>query len=201
VAFAELLAHPEVVEELELRSAVGFLALHGGLEPGTAELASAAAMRAGSSCYTVNQPRELHVHVPSVDADPEEAPRLAAFLTHVRTVISVHGYYRPLETPQSVLVGGANRALVSALSAELREVLPDYRIVDDVDAIPSHMRGLDPRNPVNLAEAGGVQLELPHHLRLMRPSRYDADSALHEEHTSVLLTTLVEFADRLTTEL
>ena len=201
MAFAELLAHPEVVEELELRSAVGFLALHGGLEPGTAELAAAAAARAGSSCYTVNQPRELHVHVPSVDADPEEAPRLAAFLCHVRTVISVHGYYRPLETPQSVLVGGANRVLVSALAGELREVLPDYRIVDDVDAIPSHMRGLDPRNPVNLAERGGVQLELPHHLRTMRPSRYDADSALHEQHTGVLLTTLVEFADRLTTEL
>ena len=200
MAFAELLAHPEVVEELELRSEVGFLALHGGLEPGTAELASDAAARAESSCYTVNQPRELHVHVPSVDADPEEAPRLAAFLGHVRTVISVHGYYRPLEAPQSVLVGGANRALVSELAAELREVLPGYRIVDDVDAIPSHMRGLDPRNPVNLAERGGVQLELPHHLRMMRPSRYDTESALHERHTAVLLTTLVAFADRLTTD-
>jgi phage replication-related protein YjqB (UPF0714/DUF867 family) len=200
VAFAELLAHPEVVEELELRSTVGFLALHGGLEPGTAEIASDAAARAGSSCYTVNQPRELHLHVPSVDADPEEAPRLAAFLGHVRTVISVHGYYRPLEAPQSVLVGGANRALVSALAAELRAVLPEYRIVDDVDAIPSHMRGLDPRNPVNLAERGGVQLELPHHLRLVRPSRYDTESALHEQHTAVLRATLVEFAERLTTD-
>ena len=201
MGFAELLAHPEVVEELELRSAVGFLALHGGLEPGTAEIARDAAGRARSSCYTVNQPRELHVHVPSVDADPEEAPRLAAFLDHVRTVISVHGYYRPLERPQSVLVGGANRALVTTLAAELREVLPDYLIVDDVDAIPSHMRGLDPRNPVNLAERGGVQLELPHHLRTVRPSRYDAESALHEQHTAVLLATLVDFADRLTTEL
>jgi hypothetical protein len=35
----------------------------------------------------------------------------------------------------------------------------------------------------------------------MRPSRYDADSALHQQHTAVLLTTLVEFADRLTSEL
>jgi phage replication-related protein YjqB (UPF0714/DUF867 family) len=201
VGFAELLAHPEVVEELELRSAVGFLALHGGLEPGTAEIARDAAGRAGSSCYTVNQPRELHVHVPSVDADPDEAPRLAAFLDHVRTVISVHGYYRPLERPQSVLVGGANRALVTTLASELREVLPDYLVVDDVDAIPSHMRGLDPRNPVNLAERGGVQLELPHHLRTVRPSRYDAESALHEQHTAVLLATLVDFADRVTTEL
>jgi phage replication-related protein YjqB (UPF0714/DUF867 family) len=198
VAFAELLAHPEVVEDLQLRSTVGFLALHGGLEPGTAEIARAAADRAAASCYTVNQPRELHVHVPSVDADPDEAPRLAAFLAHVRTVVSVHGYYRPLERPQSVLVGGANRALVTMLAAELRDVLPLYRIVDDVDAIPSHMRGLDPRNPVNLAERGGVQLELPHHLRTVRPSRYDAESELHEQHTAILLTTIVGFANRLT---
>ena len=103
VAFAELLGHPQVVEELELRSTVGFLALHGGLEPGTAELAWTAAARAGASCYTVSQPRELHVHVPSVDADPDDAPRLAAFLDHVSTVISVHGYYRPLERPHGLV--------------------------------------------------------------------------------------------------
>ena len=41
---------------------------------------------------------------------------------------------------------------------------------------------------MNLAERGGVQLELPHHLRTVRPSRYDAESALHEQHTAVLLT-------------
>jgi phage replication-related protein YjqB (UPF0714/DUF867 family) len=197
VAFAELLGHPQVIEELELRSAVGLLALHGGLEPGTAELARTAAARAGASCYTVNQPRELHVHVPSVDADPDDAPRLAAFLDHVRTVISVHGYYRPLERPQAVLVGGANRMLVTELSDELRRVLPDYLVVDDTNDIPSHMRGLDPRNPVNRAERGGVQLELPHHLRMVRPSRHDPESALHEEHTATLLTTLTRFATAL----
>ncbi len=198
VGFAELLAHPEVVEELELRSPVGFLALHGGLEPGTAEIARERGGPGGSVVLHGEPASRAHVHVPSVDADPEEAPRLAAFLDHVRTVISVHGYYRPLERPQSVLVGGANRALVTALAAELRDVLPHYRVVDDVDAIPSHMRGLDPRNPVNLAERGGVQLELPHHLRTVRPSRYDTESALHEQHTAVLLATIVEFASRLT---
>jgi phage replication-related protein YjqB (UPF0714/DUF867 family) len=197
VAFAELLNHPHVVETLELRSTIGFLALHGGLEPGTAELAESAAARAGASCYTVSQPRELHVHVPSVDADPDDAPRLAAFLDHVRTVVSVHGYYRPLERPQAVLVGGANRALVRALARELRGVLPEYAIVDDIEAIPSHMRGLDPRNPVNRAERGGVQLELPHHLRTVRPSRYDAESALHEEHTALLLDVITRFATSL----
>jgi phage replication-related protein YjqB (UPF0714/DUF867 family) len=194
MVFAELLAHPDVIEEIELRSAVGFLALHGGLEPGTAEIARNAATRVGASYYTVSQPRDLRVHVPSVNADPAEAPHLAAFLDHVRTVVSVHGYYRPLERPQAVLVGGANRSLVGELALRLRAALPDYRIVDDVDDIPSHMRGLDPRNPVNLAARGGVQLEIPHHLRAVRPSRYDAETELHQQHTALLISTVVEFA-------
>ena len=55
VGFAELLAHPEVVEELELRSGVGFLALHGGLEPGTAEIARRRG-RAGGELVLHGQP-------------------------------------------------------------------------------------------------------------------------------------------------
>lgn len=198
MVFADLLAHPEVVEELDLRSNVGFLALHGGLEPGTAELARTAAEHAGASYYTVSQPRDLRVHVPSVNADPADAPRLAAFLDHVHTIISLHGYYRPLERPQAVLVGGANRSLVGALASALRPRLPAYRIVDDIEAIPSHMRGLDPRNPVNRAARGGVQLELPHHLRTVRPSSYDPESDLHREHTRVLLESVARFAENLT---
>ena len=197
MVFAELLAHPDVVEELELRSTIGFLALHGGLEPGTAELARDGAARTGASSYTVSQPRDLRVHVPSVETDPDDSPRLAAFLAHVHTVVSVHGYYRPLERPQVVLVGGANGDLVSGLAGTLRSVLPDYRVVDvvqDVDAVPSNMRGLDPRNPVNRAIRGGVQLELPHHLPAVRPSRNDSDTEAHQAHTATLLSTIVEFA-------
>jgi phage replication-related protein YjqB (UPF0714/DUF867 family) len=197
VAFADLLAHPDVVEHLELRSSVGFLALHGGLEPGTAEIARDAAARAGASCYAISQPRDLRMHVPSVDADPGEMPYLASFLAHVHTVVSVHGYYRPLERPQAVLVGGGNRELVAGLSLRLRVVLPEYRIVDDVDAIPSHMRGLDPRNPVNLTAQGGVQLELPHHLRAVRPSPYHGNTAMHRRHTETLLCSLVDFVAQL----
>ncbi|HEX5586801.1 MAG TPA: poly-gamma-glutamate hydrolase family protein, partial [Acidimicrobiia bacterium] len=70
MAFAQFLAHPDVVEDLTLRSQVGFLALHGGLEPGTSELAGAAAARGGASCYSVHQPNDLKHHVPSVEADP-----------------------------------------------------------------------------------------------------------------------------------
>ena len=94
VAFAELLAHPDVVESSSSSPrASGFLALHGGLEPGTAEIAVDAARRTGASWYVIRQPDELKRHVPSHEHDPADAPLLAAFLDHVDVVISVHGYW------------------------------------------------------------------------------------------------------------
>ena len=38
-------------------------------------------------------------------------------------------------------------------------------IVDDLDEIPKAVRGIHPRNPVNLPPGGGVQLELPPRVR------------------------------------
>src|SRR5690348_14787354 len=73
VAFVDLLAHPEVVEERVLASPVGFLALHGGLEPGTAEIARTAATRAGASWYVIVQPDDLKRHVPSHEHDPADS--------------------------------------------------------------------------------------------------------------------------------
>ncbi|MDZ4827532.1 MAG: poly-gamma-glutamate hydrolase family protein, partial [Actinomycetota bacterium] len=67
----ELLACPGVEERTDLRSPVGFLALHGGLEAGTAEIAAAAAAAADASLYAVVQPDDLHWHIPSHRYDPE----------------------------------------------------------------------------------------------------------------------------------
>ena len=77
MAFVELLAHPEVTEEQVLVPpvggvAIGFLALHGGLEPGTAEIAVDAARRAGASWYVIHQPDSLKRHVPSHEHDPAD---------------------------------------------------------------------------------------------------------------------------------
>jgi phage replication-related protein YjqB (UPF0714/DUF867 family) len=55
-----LLREPGVDEVLELRSPVGFLALHGGAQDRvTDEIASAAAGDAGASLYAVVQPATL----------------------------------------------------------------------------------------------------------------------------------------------
>ena len=88
MTFVDLLAHPDVVEEQVLAPpvrgvAAGFLALHGGLEPATAEIAVAAARRAGASSYVIVQPDDLKRHVPSHETDPSCSPLLASFLGHV----------------------------------------------------------------------------------------------------------------------
>ena len=202
MSFADLLAHPDVVEEQVLAPPgggpgggppVGFLALHGGLEPGTAEIAIAAARRAGASWYVIRQPDDLKRHVPSHEHDPTEAPLLAAFLGHVDVIVSVHGYWGHDDLHAALLVGGRDRPLAAALGARLRAALPDYRVIDDLDDIPRRLRGVDPRNPVNRARRG-VQVELPHPVRAIGPYGRGDRGDLHRAHTDALVDALAAFA-------
>jgi phage replication-related protein YjqB (UPF0714/DUF867 family) len=172
--FADLLRHPGVVEEIELRSRFGFLALHGGsLERGTAEIAREAADAAGASYYTVAQPEDLRWHVPSSRCDPAASPALRDFLGHVDEVVSVHGFGRK-HLWRALLVGGTNRELAARTAAALRAALPAYRVIDDLDDIPAPLRGLHPDNPVNRTRSGGIQLELPPRVRDHTPDDRDA---------------------------
>jgi phage replication-related protein YjqB (UPF0714/DUF867 family) len=167
--FAELLQMPGVVEDVQLRSRVGFMAIHGGsLERRTAELATQAADRAGASLYAVCQPEDLRWHLPSHLVDPAASPALRRFLTHVDVVFSLHGYGRAGYWT-TLLVGGTNRAVAAETAGALRAALPGYSVVDDVDSIPADLRGLHPMNPVNLPRRAGVQLELPPRVRGLGP--------------------------------
>lgn len=167
--FRELLGTPGVVEELELRSSVGFLAFHGGaLERQTDVIARDAAERSGASLYAVVQPDGLRWHVPSRLVSPDDSPSLRAFLEHVEVAFAVHGFGRD-GMWTSLLLGGSNRRLATHVAAALRPALPDYTVVDDLDEIPVDLRGLHPRNPVNLPAGGGVQLELPPRVRGTTP--------------------------------
>ncbi|HEX2575545.1 MAG TPA: poly-gamma-glutamate hydrolase family protein, partial [Aquihabitans sp.] len=97
------------------------------------------------------------------------SPALAAFLAHVEVAVAVHGYgRRGMWT--SLLLGGTNRALAAHLADHLAPVLPGYELVTDLDAMPDGLRGVHPRNPVNLPSAGGVQLELPPRVRGRAPT-------------------------------
>ncbi len=143
---------------------IGFLALHGGLERGTAEIATAAAEQSGASLYRVVQPSDLRWHVPSSRFDPGESGALDAFVAHVDCAISLHGYGGLRASDDrwtTVLVGGGNRDLAAELATLLRGSLPEYTWLDDLERIPPQLRGVHPDNPVNRPREGGVQLELP----------------------------------------
>jgi phage replication-related protein YjqB (UPF0714/DUF867 family) len=171
----QLLATPGVEERCALGSTFGFLALHGGLEAHTAEIAHAAAIASNASFYAVVQPDDLRWHVPSHAYDPAQSDALDMFVDHVETVVSVHGFGGLRGSDDrwvTGLLGGSNRPLASQLATRLRAALPGYHWIDDLDVIPSHLRGVHPRNPVNRPARGGVQLELPPRVR-----RTDADAA------------------------
>jgi phage replication-related protein YjqB (UPF0714/DUF867 family) len=134
--------------------------------------------------YTVVQPEDLKWHIPSSSYDPAHSGELAMFLAHVDVVVSVHGYGGLRSSDErwiTALVGGASRARASDLAARLRIALPHYRFVDDLEVIPSHLRGVHPDNPVNRTRRGGVQIELPPRIR-------------REPDTTTLVDTLVAFA-------
>jgi phage replication-related protein YjqB (UPF0714/DUF867 family) len=183
---AELLTLPGVREECALRSAVGFLALHGGSQDrGTHEIASRAAEIADASYYAVVQPSGTRVHLTSRRHDPDHSERLRAFLEHVEIAISVHGFGRdafaltvdpvrgliiepygpalrgrqtgPL---RGIILGGRNAALLDVARRLLQDRFAGYHVADERVRL-----GFDPNNPVNLPRAHGVQIELPPGLR------------------------------------
>ncbi len=108
--------------------------------------------------------------------------------------MSVHGYWGRDELHAALLVGGGDRVLAADLAVRLRVALPAYRVVDDLDRIPRRLRGLDPRNPVNRASRGGVQVELPHPVRAIGPYGAGAWGELHRAHTAALVDALAAFA-------
>lgn len=192
--FAAILNSPGVEEICELRGAVGFMAYHGGnLELMTDVIAARAADRAGASYYGVVQPVPMRRHLPSIKVRPAESPALARFLDHIEIVVTVHGFgRRGLFT--SLLLGGGNREFAEHVGAALRQVLPAYDIVTDLDAIPKPLRGLHPDNPVNLPRQGGVQIELPPRVRGSSPLWWDWEGPGLTPHTDALIDGLVEAA-------
>ena len=167
--FRELLDSDGVREVCELRGRLGFMAYHGGsLEALTDVIAQRAAERSGASYYGVLQPPNLNWHIPSHLVAAAESETLTDFLEHVDAVITIHGYGRHGYWT-TLLLGGQNRALADHVATHLRPQLPDYRIEIDVDAMPSELRGLHARNPVNLPRQRGVQIELPPRVRGASP--------------------------------
>lgn len=191
-SLSELLADPDITESSTLASRFGFMAIHGGgLEQMTDVIAERAAKACGASLYTVRHPDRYPHHLPSQLYRPAESQRLSAFLDHVDTVVSLHGYGR-IGRSTHLLAGGANRELAEYLARHLS--VPGHQLLTDLDAIPRELRGLHPENPVNLPRHGGVQLELPPRVRGISPRSGLPDAEGITPATSVLIDGLASAA-------
>ena len=171
----ELLAAEGVSEITILDGRVGFMALHGGLETATFEIAEDAANACGASLYSVRQPWSMYRHIPSIQFDPTHSEALTNFLNHVGAVISLHGFSRP-ELDSSLLLGGSNRTLARRLAKSLGSA--GFDAIEDLEAMPAKLRGVHGRNPVNLTEYGGVQIEMGLEVR--------KDESLHVQLIEIL---------------
>ena len=179
-----------------LRGSVGFMAYHGGhLEWMTDVIARRAADASDASLYAVVQPEGMREHFPSTTVDRDDSPTLAAFLDHVEIVITVHGFGRR-GLFGSLLLGGRNRDFAEHVGSALREHLPAYDIITDVDAIPKPLRGMHERNPVNLPTHQGVQIELPPRVRGSSPLWWDWEGPGLTPHTESLIDGLAAAALR-----
>jgi phage replication-related protein YjqB (UPF0714/DUF867 family) len=216
IDLAELLSLPGVNEESVLRSAVGFMALHGGSQDrGTDHIARRAAELSGSSFYAIVQPPGLRVHLTSRLHDPDHSEHLRKFLRHVEIAISIHGFGRdgfscwvdPGRGPvidlygpalkgaqtgplRGIIVGGGNADLLDTARRLFRDRVAGYHLADERVRL-----GFHPDNPVNLPSARGVQVELPPGLRgigdLGERLVPQADDAV-----AAVVAALVELADR-----
>ena len=163
-----ILETSDAYEELEIRSKVGLMAYHGGtLEKATDAIARETAALCGASYYGLIQTNDDPLHFPSTKLFEYASENLNIFFQHVRVVITIHGYGRE-HLFHSVLLGGRNRALASHLASFLKMALPDYSFENNLEQIPKELRGLHPKNPVNIPALTGVQVELPPTLRWNR---------------------------------
>jgi len=190
--FASILASPGVEEVSVLRGRIGMMAYHGGnLELMTDVIAERVATATGASSYVVRQPRGMRDHIASSKVRPAESDRLAAFVSHVDIVITVHGFGR-MGLFSSLLLGGGNRRFAEHVGTSLRRTLPAYDILTDLDRIPRALRGLHPDNPVNLPTDGGVQIELPPRVRGSSPLWWDWEGPGLTPHTESLIEGLID---------
>ena len=192
--FDQLLAHEGVEEVLELRGTFGFMAYHGGgLEEMTDVIGRAAAEMSNASYYGVHQPVGMEWHIPSTKVSPEHSQKLSDFLEHVDIVVTVHGFGR-IGMWATLLLGGTNRDLAHHVGSHIRMRLPAYDVRTNLDDIPSELRGLHPKNPVNLPRRGGAQLELPPRVRGTSPLFWDWEGPGLNPHTQALVEALAAAA-------
>jgi phage replication-related protein YjqB (UPF0714/DUF867 family) len=134
--------------------------------------------------------RDKQLSIDNIEVSPDASIRLQSFIEHVHTVITIHGFGRQ-GYYSSLLLGGQHRTFAQHVGSHLRTHLPAYKVITDIDEIPKELRGLHPRNPVNLPPGAGVQIELPPRVRGTTPLFWDWEGPSLPPHTESLISGLV----------
>lgn len=132
----------------------------GGIEPGTSEVADAAAAEEFAFyAFEGLKPRgNFDLHITSTRFDE---PVCLSLIERSQVVLTIHGEHGQTDGPL-VFAGGLHGPLRRRIESALRARGFDVRRHTDPD-----LQGLDPRNLCNRGQAGrGVQLELSRALRL-----------------------------------
>ena len=137
-------------------SRVVVMAPHGGnIEPGTSEIAGEIADDAFALYSFQGQKKgnNARLHITSHRFDE---PRAVTLAQQAQIVLSVHGM---TGNDEFVMVGGLHQDLVSAVKSSLEGAGIEARDP------PAHLNAACPTNICNLAQRGGVQLEISRQLR------------------------------------
>lgn len=105
------------------------------------------------------------LHIPSQWLHEDSVPELKKFLKSIQFMISLHGTSR-----NDIFVGGKNNEAVVITVTALRDVKWDqgafvFSAPQNQDVVPE-LAGVHEDNLVNFPPCGGVQIELPKHIRL-----------------------------------
>jgi len=167
------------VETADRGSHIGVIAIHGGIEPMSEDIARAIADQ-DFNLYVfeslVDQGR-FTMHVTSTHFDD---PRAVALMNKSRIAISIHGYKATRE--EVACVGGGNEALRDWVAQRLS-------VFVKVESPCAIFNGRGRANIVNQAAEQGVQLELSRTLR----ARLKAEPDLYAKFIAVLRDAMTSF--------
>lgn len=143
---------------LNRHALVTILVPHGGMEIGTAEIGDAVA-GAKLNLYKfegIRPSENFKLHITSTHFDE---PKALALVGDSEYAVSIHGFKD--DAHSSIEVGGSNLSLRQAFVDKIKVL----KLPFETDTQVSRFPGIDPKNIVNRAKKGGLQIEISSALR------------------------------------
>jgi phage replication-related protein YjqB (UPF0714/DUF867 family) len=168
---ANILLSPYIKEYMRIKDKIAVLALHGGfIEQGTEQISRYIEKNSNASIYIISGRAKGQnfnkFHITSSDVNIDESTKLKTIVNSCDSCITIHGHNKT-EFPNTIFLAGPDKNLLKILSASLRNKLPAcYKV--EAENIPEDINCSNKNNIVYKFKKGGVQIELPQSLRIIR---------------------------------